>query len=69
MGVFPFCFSLSLLGFSFHFLHQAFHLYELPFFFFFFFGVIAVAVSCCLVDFGLFSVCLFSGHAAQHAGS
>ena len=36
MGVFPFCFSLSLLGFSFHFLHQAFHLYELPFFFFFF---------------------------------
>ena len=67
MGDFPFRFSLSRLGFSFHFLHQAFHLYELLFFFFF--GVIAVAVSCCLVDLGLFSVCLFSGHAAQPAGS
>ena len=71
MGVFPFRSSLSLLGFSFHFLHQVFHLYELPLFClpFFFFGVVIVVAACCLVDLGLFFVCLFPGHAAQHAGS
>ena len=52
-GVFPFCSSLSLLGFSFRFLHQAFISMN-SLCIWFFFGVIAVAVACSLVDLGLF---------------